>query len=466
MQAERWQPLKMFVLSNAYEHEARFTFITHIAKIPAKIAVCEYCAGVCQRGAAIAGERLSVVRISDQEAVRLQVLKAIRRAEPVSRTELVVLTGLAPTTITEIVAELVARGMLIEERAPVARGRPRMQLRLNPHAACVVGAFPSIEGSLTLEIVNIKGDSLYRKGITSLVPTRSIEEYAHRTADAILEAITAGPIRIEDIHSVGLGLRATVNGPAGTIHWLPPLAPQSVPIAAIVEQRLNLPVIVDTNANLAARCEHWYGRDRQVDDFALILLGVGIGFSRYVNGELWTGAHGLNPEFAHVKVEMEGGAPCICGARGCLTTVASIRGIVHRIFEVRGQEPPRVDRLLGVFHELAAEARNGDGTAREAFEAAGRALGLAVANLINSSDPGRVSVLATDPDLAGLMIGPFHAAVHENTLPVLRGRAPVQFEVVEEIRYALGAAALVLERLYRTGDQSRITRPASRAPSP
>ena len=60
------------------------------------------------------------MRINDQESNRLEVLKAIRRAEPVSRTELVKLTGLSSATISDITDELLQRGLLLEARAQIA----------------------------------------------------------------------------------------------------------------------------------------------------------------------------------------------------------------------------------------------------------------------------------------------------------------------------------------------------------
>jgi len=65
------------------------------------------------------------MRISDYEWNRLQVLKAIRRSEPVARTDLVKMTGLAGGTITQLTADFVRRGVIMEEKAaPGAPGRP------------------------------------------------------------------------------------------------------------------------------------------------------------------------------------------------------------------------------------------------------------------------------------------------------------------------------------------------------
>jgi hypothetical protein len=79
-------------------------------------------------------------------------------------------------------------------------------------------------------------------------------------------------------------------------------------------------------------------------------------------------------------------------------------------------------------------------------------LGLATANLINMSEPARIVVLMLDPALAEMLAAPFQLSLHQNTLPPLRGRTPVQFKLSDEARYSQGAAAMVLERLYRLPD--------------
>jgi predicted NBD/HSP70 family sugar kinase len=389
------------------------------------------------------------MRVGDQEANRLQVLKALRRAEPVSRSELAKLTGLSGATITEIVADLLGRDLLLEEKAPPGgMGRRRVQLRLNPAAAYVVGAYVTSDGVLNIEINNLRGEKLFVRS-APLSRSPSVEALAEQIADLLHDTIAASPFDKAAIHSIGVALPALVDSDSGVLHWLQSYPPQPVPIAAIIERRVKLPVFVDHTANVVARAEYWFGDDRQVDDFSLFMLGLGMGFGRYVDGALWRGAHGANPEMSHVKMGLEGGLLCTCGARGCLTTYCTISGIVQRICEDRGQTTPPVEEMTALFHQFVAQGRTGDRLVWDAFNLAGRALGTAVTNYINTWDPARVLILVTDGALAEVITPAFYAALQENVLPVLRGRAQVQIKVTEEARYSQGAAALVLERLYR-----------------
>src|ERR1700756_3081308 len=129
------------------------------------------------------------MRITDQEANRLLVLKTIRREEPVARTDLVKLTGLSNGTITEVIADLVRRKFVLEAKAPaVGRGRPRVQLMLNPNAAYVMAAFWLPDGSLSAEISNMRGDRLFGR-TEALGPLPALAAMAERIAAILNQTI-------------------------------------------------------------------------------------------------------------------------------------------------------------------------------------------------------------------------------------------------------------------------------------
>lgn len=389
------------------------------------------------------------MRISDQEASRLRVLRAIRRAEPASRTELAALTGLPSQAISDVVADLLRRNLLHEEKAAaLGRGRPRIRLRINGDAARVIGAFLFPNRRLGVDIANLRGERLFARSF-ELPASGSVSALAALIAERVDSTVAESPFPRGTIDSLGLGVPAVVDSPGGVLHWMPGYPPGPAPLAAMLSDRLQLPVFLDSAADVLTRAEHWYGEDRQVDDFALIFVGLGIGLGQYVDGCLRTGDHGTSPAFAHLKMTAGSGPACLCGARGCLTTYASVSGVVGRICERRGRAAPALEQLEATLHAFAREARAGEADAGEAFEFAGTALGVAAANYINLWDPARLVVLVQDHTFAEMISAPFRAALGANTLPALRGRAPVQFRASEEVAFSKGAAAVVLERLYR-----------------
>ncbi len=389
------------------------------------------------------------MRISDQEANRLRVLKEIRRAEPVARTELAARTGLPTQAISDIVADLVSRNLLIEEQcAAGGRGRPRIAVRINAAAVKVVGAYLFPGNTLAVHIADLRGESMFRASF-AVAPVQSVEALADAVATQIANAIASSGLAGADIHSVGIGLPAIVDSAGGILHWLPGFPAAPYPFAARIAAALRLPVSIDSAPDVLSRAEHWFGEDRQVDDFALIFVGYGIGLGQYVDGVLRSGDHGVSPALAHMKMTLGDGPACLCGARGCLMTYASVSGLVVRISEIREMSRPTFGEMHDLLRIFAAEAQAGDRGAAQAFAQAGTALGTAIANYINVWDPARLIVQVQDPVFCE-MIGPhLFAAVHANTLSPLRDRARVELRISEELNFSRGTAALVIERLYR-----------------
>ena len=136
------------------------------------------------------------------------------------------------------------------------------------------------------------------------------------------------------------------------------------------------PLVVDNDANVAARGEVAYGAAKGVQHALLVTLGTGIGGGMLLDGELYRGAHGFGAEIGHITVERDGPL-CACGERGHWEAIASgtalgrmARELVDegggaRILAAAGGD---VDAVTGVHVEEAARA--GDADAHRAARAA------------------------------------------------------------------------------------------------
>lgn len=395
------------------------------------------------------------MQLNDQDAIRLKVLKAIRRAEPVARTDLVGLTGVSSAAISKITGELIERGFLAEVTEPGrSRGRPRAHLSLRPDAAHVLGAYLLPDGMIGVEISNARGESQYVRtepfGLATTAPAMAGE-----IAGVIERALAESSFGKDQIEAVACAIPATVDSERGVLHWWHSHSGAPVPLAALLEERLGLPVTVENHINVMARAEHWFAEDRQVDDFSLFTIGGSLGFGEYLHGALRIGAHGLNSEFSHLKTGDTAGPVCICGGRGCLAALASTYGIVANIAGQRGDPPFALGSFGAQLAPYAADAHSGEPIALAAFERAGRHLGTAIGNHVNASDPARIIVLSSDPAYAALILPALRQAMDEAIFAPLRGRAPIAFKAADQGRYSQGIAALLLERLYRSPGRHR-----------
>ncbi len=399
------------------------------------------------------------MRISDQDLNRLRVLKAIRRAEPVARTELAALTGLTKGAITQITGELVRRAVLIEEKtAAGGKGRPRIALHINPDAAYVISASLLPAGNVTVDLTNANGDQLFEK-VVPFPRTPTVEALAALIADVIDDAIAASPVPRSAMHSVGLALPGLVDAQNGTLLWMPTYPPEPVPIAALLRHRLRLPVYVDDGFSVFARGEHWFGEDCEAEDSTFILFDANIGLAQLENGLIRSGPGGLGAAFGHVRAPFPDGRPCLCGAKDCLDAHAGVFSIVSEAQRLRGGDLPTNENYRELCKRYVREAETGDQEITAIFERAGRSLGVAVANYVNTCNPRQILICTSEPEAANLVRPAFEAALDEVALPMLREGVAVDWRQHPAIRHRKGAAALVLEQLYRAPPRKRPGRP-------
>jgi transcriptional regulator of PTS gene len=403
------------------------------------------------------------MRLSDQEYNRLRLLKTIRRAEPVARTDLTRLTGLAAGTISELTRELVARNILIEERAPVRRGRPRVELRLNPNAAHAVAIGLGFAWRAVIEIVDMTGTCVFSYQ-EKLPFTHSIADLAQAFAAAVDHAIGASPLVKDDIDCIGVTLPAITDTINGIVHWMVMYPAEPTPFAAIMEDRLGIPVIVDNGGNVLARAEHWFGEGPMLDDFTLFVISIGMASAYYAHGMLWVGAHGFNPELAHAKVVFEHGRACYCGTNGCMAAYSSGYAIVEQYREAHGLPAVGVAEVMDALRAIAVEAQVGNREAKELFERAGLYLGTVLADHINGHDPARIVLLSDEPVYIEMIRPAVEAALAKNVIQPLRGRAAIEFRPFDdEEMNRKGAAALALEQIYRAPMPRRTSIAADRS---
>ncbi|WP_395396315.1 ROK family transcriptional regulator (plasmid) [Novosphingobium sp. BL-8A] len=390
------------------------------------------------------------MRKSYEARNRLRLLKLIRRHGGISRTELAELSGLTKSTVTALVAEMTAGGIVREAAVPtVGRGRPRVQLEIDERRAHAVALFPLENGTVSIDVIDLKG----RRVFSSLAQIRDfdmIDDLPRQLSEPIEAAIAGSLVPRSAIGGIGIVLPGLVDRIGGVVHWLPSAAPHAeLPLGRRLSDRLGVPVSLENRATILARAEHWFGDSGGQDDFTLIaLMELGMGGARYVEGELLTGVHGMNSEFGHVKVAFENGRSCHCGGSGCLTTYASAFGVLTEL--VGGAALQTFDKasIRTLFDEAVAKALSGDERARAEFERAGRALAVAVASHINEQDPGRVVVVTAHPDHAALMAVSFQETVAAQTLPALRERTEVDLRPIQHDDLWKGSASLALERIY------------------
>jgi predicted NBD/HSP70 family sugar kinase len=369
-----------------------------------------------------------------RELNRLRLLEALRRAGSADRAELVRAAGLSRATVSALVGECIAQGVIVEDRdgsSPGGRGRRSARLRLEPTAGIAVG-------------VDF-GHRHVRVAVADLASTVLAEHRVDLDVDAgadaaldagavlVSELLADGGIDRERVLGVGMGLPAPIDRRTETVGSSSILrAWAGVRPGAELARRVGLPVRLENDANLGALGEFVYGAGRRSLDMVYVKISSGVGAGLVLDGSLRTGDAGMAGEFGHVVVVPDG-ALCRCGNRGCLETVASAAALLRLLEPVHGPGLT-TGRLL----ELAAA---GDDAAAASVAEAGRFVGRALGALCNAVDPAAIIV---GGDL-GAVCEPLLDAIRAELGRTALGHGPeVQPAVLADRAEVLGAVALAL----------------------
>ncbi len=249
----------------------------------------------------------------------------------------------------------------------------------------------------------------------------------------------------------GLGVAGLVDGQAGLVYAAPNVAGfQNLPLKKLLEEKVDVPVTLENDANAAAFAEYWLGAGRGVSSLICLTLGTGIGSGIILEGKLLRGASGAAGEAGHMAVEADG-ERCGCGARGCLEAYASATAILRdaRAALARGEGTA----LLGPFgarpealtaKDVSDAARAGDPVARGILERAGRYLGVGLASLVNLLNPDLITLAGGLAAAGDLLLQPALAELERRAFAVLLCRTRVELSALADTAGMLGAAGLVL----------------------
>ena len=247
-----------------------------------------------------------------------------------------------------------------------------------------------------------------------------------KDANAIVDAIVAAVDEcggVDQISAVSLVVPGTVNVEEGAVVKAPNLpCLDGFRLSAALTEQLDVPAILENDANAAAVGEMWQGAAVGCNTIICVTLGTGVGGGIILNGKLWRGVDGAAAEIGHMCVDPFGGVACTCGSRGCLEVFASATAIVRMTREASPRYPDSVlhgveDRTAEMIFEAGQE---GDELALEIFRRMGVYLGIGLANLINILNPEMIVIGGGVLNGWDLFEKHMHQQVEERAFPLLR----------------------------------------------
>jgi predicted NBD/HSP70 family sugar kinase len=346
---------------------------------------------------------------------RSLVLQTLYRAGQQSRADIARETGLTRVTVSDLVAELIVEGLVVEmgQREDARPGKPATLLELNALAFQIVGIDLSEYAIFRGAVLDLRGRVISRVDVP-LESSRGADATA-KVAALVQSLVSAATL---PILGVGVGSPGIVDR-EGVVLTAPNLGWTGEPLQETLAEQFGLPVLVINDANAAALAEHSFGGADS--DMILIKVGHGVGAGLLLDGSPFFGGRSAAGEIGHVVVGTDGGAACVCGKHGCLETWLAT---------------PRLDAAIA-----SAESSEQKNTI---LREAGQRLGIALAPVVGALDLSEV-VLSGPTDL---LDGPLAEAVIETlrarTMAEFHGDLSLRMTTLGEDIVMRGAAVMVL----------------------
>lgn len=346
---------------------------------------------------------------------RSLVLQTLYLTGQQSRADIARETGLTRVTISDLVAELILEGLVIEvgQREGSRPGKPATLLELNSLAFQIIGVDLSEFAIFRGAVLDLRGQIISRAEV-ALESSRGVDATAK--VIALVESLVGAATL--PILGIGVGSPGVVDL-AGVVLSAPNLGWADVPLQEMLATRFGLPVLVINDANAAALAEHSFGAAD--GDMMLVKVGHGVGSGLLLNGSLLFGSRFAAGEIGHVVVGTDGGAECVCGKYGCLETWLAT---------------PRLDAAL------AAAATSEDQTM--ILREAGQRLGIALAPVVGALNLAEVVLSGPTELLDGTLTEAVIETLRARTMAEFHGDLTLRMTTLGEDIVMRGAAVMVL----------------------
>lgn len=396
---------------------------------------------------------------------RASLLRHLYFEGPLSRQELGRDTGLSAGSISNVVGELIADGM-VEEAGAVESdgGRPRILLQVAAGYGYVVGVDVG-ETRVRVELFDL---ALTERASADLPLSDSGHDVGHvvRLAlDGIASVVREAGIDEGEVLGVGIGVPGIVeqgdsseSAPGrgdGVIVHGQTIGWDAVPLGRLLRAGTSLPLYIDNGAKTLGQAEMWFGGGRGARNVVIALIGSGVGAAVVADGRPYRGATSSAGEWGHTTLAV-GGRLCRCGSRGCLEAYVGAEALLGRWKAA----PEGVSEESALAALLAAA--DDDPAAGALLAEAAQYLGAGIADLINLFNPQRIVI----GGWAGLLLGPRLLPEVRQVAAAYALRHPCAQTSIELGRLGadavtVGAATLPLAHFLDTGGER-----AARVPAP
>ena len=276
-------------------------------------------------------------------------------------------------------------------------------------------------------VVSPEGRIIHYSKAPTLVEMGKDDTIARIKAN-IRQVIEQSGVKMNQITGIGVGAPGPLSPLEGIIYSAPNLPGwHDVPLAQILEEEFDLPVILENDGNAAAWGERIFGAARGINDLICLTLGTGIGGGLILGGKIYHGKNCFAGEIGHMVVNKDG-PRCNCGGYGCLESYSSATGIRNRIAARIEKMQETIPDSVSIsdlnevgLADIFQRARHGDPLLSEIVSDAIEYLGIGITSLVNLLNPEMVVLVGGITNEGDQLLNPikdtvFHRAMKSNLM--------------------------------------------------
>lgn len=367
------------------------------------------------------------------------VLNLILENRAISGAHLARLSGMQPSTISNIIKGLSRRGLvnnLGKGKSTFKGGKRPFLWEINPDAAYSIGLDVEI-GQIAITMLGLNGSTKYQKTYVN-EGVGSPDDLTMQMLSCVDDVIRQSGVPVEKILGAGIAVAGIVNRETGEI-MMTDIVPQlSFSLTDELQKKYHFPVIAENNANASAVGSKVVGRARDVRNFMTVLVKVdakvaGLGIGLVLNGELYHGASycsgEVTPEFPPIY-------HMISRLRGQLETGNTLKKYSDKLEDL-------------TIHMLMDAAREGDELAIHYFDRLGRLIGNSISKQVGLINPSRVIITGDIAEVGDLILPQLTETIAFDL--VSYSREDLNIVVSRSGRYsvAVGAASIILDEFLK-----------------
>jgi len=296
-----------------------------------------------------------------------------------------------------------------------------------------------------------------------ILADRSTPALAREGHDAVMErmaalmeqVITDSGLPKSEFGGIGIGVPGLLDLKNGLTLFLPNLSGhwKKVPLRDTIAGKVGLPTFLLNDVRSITYGEWKFGGGRGVDSMACYAIGTGIGGGIVVGGKLHMGVDGTAGELGHQTIDFNG-PKCGCGSNGCVEAYASgpaiaaaglkvvTQGATTKIGELAGYDLNKIDAAL-----IAKAANMGDEIARDIYERAGEALGVAISNTLVTTDAHKIVIGGGVAQAGDLLLEPIRRTIKKRVFIMPLDEVEVALAELGGNAGIIGAAAFAASQV-------------------